>query len=174
MRTINYFQLLVLGMVIVILSSCGSSRTVMYNPKEVAYLSKQLKIPISNDDKEMALFAESSLWLGVPYRLGGTTKKGVDCSGLANNIYKSAYRKKLERSTSLMYKKYIKKIPKKNLKEGDLVFFKISKKSKDVDHVGIFLRQGYFIHASTSRGVIVSNLSEDYYRKYWKQGGRVK
>ena len=157
-----------------IFSSCGSSRAVMYNPKEVAYLEQQLKIPISTTDKDMALFAESSLWLGVPYSYGGTTKKGVDCSGLTNQVFRTAYGKKLERSTSTIFNKNIRKIGKGSLKPGDLVFFKISKKSKDVDHMGIFLRNGYFIHASTSKGVIVSHLDEDYYKKYWKKGGRVK
>ncbi|MEI3125524.1 MAG: NlpC/P60 family protein [Odoribacter splanchnicus] len=55
-----------------------------------------------------------------------------------------------------------------------LVFFNTSRKRKGINHVGLFLKNGYFIHASTSRGVIISNLKEDYYRKTWKQGGRVK
>lgn len=170
----GYIYVIVLTLVIVILlSSCGSSRTV-YNPKEVAYLSQQLKIPIANDDKNMPLFAQSSLWLGVPYRYGGTTKYGIDCSGLTNQVFAKAYGKKLERSTSKIYHKNVKKISKKSLKPGDLVFFKISKRSKDVDHMGIFLRDGYFIHASTSKGVIVSHLSEEYYKKHWKRGGRIK
>lgn len=157
-----------------VFSSCGSSRTVMYNPQEVAYLEQLLRIPISTTDKDMALFAESSLWLGVPYRYAGTTKMGVDCSGLTNQVFRTAFGKKLERSTSLIYKKNIKKVGKGSLRPGDLVFFKISRQSKDVDHVGIFLRNGYFIHASTSKGVIISHLDEDYYKKHWKKGGRVK
>jgi probable lipoprotein NlpC len=64
---------------------------------------------------------------------------------------------------------------KSDLSSGDLVFFNTSrKKRKGINHVGLFLKNGYFIHASTSRGVIISNLKEDYYRKTWKQGGRVK
>lgn len=167
----NKYIILLLS--VVILSSCRSSR-VLYNPVEVEHLSQQLKIPINNDDKDMPLLAECSLWLGVPYRYGGNTKKGVDCSGLVHQVFKSVYDKNLERNTSAIYNKNIKKISKKNLKTGDLVFFKISSKSKDVDHVGIFLREGYFIHASTSKGVIVNNLSDTYYKKYWKKGGRIK
>ena len=70
---------------------------------------------------------------------------------------------------------HCRKIMKSDLSSGDLVFFNTSrKKRKGINHVGLFLKNGYFIHASTSRGVIISNLKEDYYRKTWKQGGRVK
>lgn len=169
----NSLFFLVVGL-IVLFSSCRSSHQVLYDPQEVAYLSKLLNIPIRNNDKDMRLLAESSLWLGTPYRYGGSTRKGIDCSGFVNQIFKKIYGKELQRSTALVYKKNVKKVRKGRLRTGDLVFFKISKQSKDVDHMGIFLRDGYFIHASTTKGVIVSNLNEKYYKKYWKKGGRVK
>lgn len=173
MRNKNtYLIILFLGLV-VIFSSCGSKR-MMYNPAEVAYLSEVLKVPIQNDDPNMALLAESSLWLGVPYRYGGNTKRGTDCSGFVGQIFDRVYGKKLERSTDLLAEKNVHKVGKGNLRTGDLVFFNTSRKSKKINHVGIFLRNGYFIHASTSRGVIVSHLDEAYYLKAWKKGGRVK
>ena len=114
-------------------------------------------------------------WLGTPYRYGGSTRKGVDCSGLVNQIYKQVYHRSLERSSSGIATRNCRKIMKSDLSSGDLVFFNTSrKKRKGINHVGLFLKNGYFIHASTSRGVIISNLKEDYYRKTWKQGGRVK
>lgn len=155
------------------LSSCGSKK-ILYNPAETEHLSKALHIPISNDDLNIPLYAECSLWIGVAYRYGGNTKHGADCSGFVWQIYKKIYGKTLERSSNEQAKKNIKKVRKGSLKPGDLVFFSTSRKSKKIDHVGIFLKDGYFIHASTSKGVIVSSLNEDYYKKAWKKGGRVK
>jgi len=170
----NYsiIRLSVAAIFILSLSSCGSKK-ILYNPAEVAYLSKQLKIPISNDDENMNLLAEVSLWLGVPYKYAGSSKSGTDCSGFTRQIYSRVYNKKLERSSDGQAKKNIRDVNKGNLQIGDLVFFKTAS-SKKINHVGIFLRDGFFIHASTSKGVIVSNLNEAYYRKTWKKGGRVK
>lgn len=155
------------------LSSCGSSK-VLYNPVEVKQLSRSLSIPIKNDDPNIPLYAEASLWLGVPYSYSGSSKAGLDCSGFVSQVFQRVYGKKLERSSEDQAKKDVHKVSKDGLKPGDLVFFSTSPKSKRIDHVGIFLRNGYFIHASTSRGVIVSHLEEDYYKKTWKKGGRVK
>lgn len=155
------------------ITSCGSKK-ILYNPNEVAVLSRQLKIPIQNDDPNMDLLAEVSLWLGTPYRYGGNTKKGTDCSGFVAQVYRKVYNKKLERSSDGQAKKNTKSVKKRNLKTGDLVFFRTNSKSKKITHVGIFLRDDHFIHASTSKGVIVSNLNENYYKKNWVKGGRVK
>lgn len=64
------------------------------------------------------------------------------------------------------------KVSKRNLREGDLVFFHNGRKKRIASHVGIYLKNNKFIHASTSRGVIISSLNEDYYRKHWLSGGR--
>ena len=66
------------------------------------------------------------------------------------------------------------KVSKRQLKEGDLVFFHNGRRKRVANHVGIYLKDGKFVHASTSSGVIVSRLEEPYYRKCWMQGGRVK
>lgn len=175
-RFLKYYILLGLLGSMFILSSCSSSKKVLYNPKEVSELSYKLGIDISNtnkeDDKYIPLYAEVSQWLGVPYRYGGITKKGVDCSGLAYQVYKKVYRKDLPRSTSELAKKNIKNVSKEKLNPGDLVFFATTGNKKKISHVGIYLKDGYFIHASSRRGVVVSNLSEDYYKKAWKKGGR--
>ena len=139
------------------LSSCNSTKRLGQTATQTSQLSHQLGFKVNRKD-DLRLFSEAARWLGTPYRYGGSTRKGVDCSGLVNQIYKQVYHRSLERSSS-----------------GDLVFFNTSrKKRKGINHVGLFLKNGYFIHASTSRGVIISNLKEDYYRKTWKQGGRVK
>ena len=174
----KYYYLLSFLFAILVLSSCGSQKALLYNPTEVRQVSGKLGIELNNknkeDDKYMPLYAEASLWIGVRYKYGGITKSGVDCSGLTYNVYKKAYRKTLPRSTADLEKKAIKNVSKNNLKPGDLVFFATSGNKKKITHVGIYLKDNKFIHASTSRGVIVSRLDEDYYKRTWKKGGRVK
>lgn len=111
--------------------------------------------------------------VGTPYRAGGDNKRGTDCSGLTCQLYKKVYHTKLPRSTDTQ-KKESNKITKRNLREGDLVFFTSSRSGKRVAHVGIYLKNGKFIHASTSQGVIISHLNEPYYTKHWISGGRVR
>ncbi len=162
----------------VIFSSCSVSQKQkqLYDPREVAELSDKLGIRLSNTDKEddrnMALYAQSSLWIGVKYRYAGLTKRGVDCSGLVHNIYKEAYGRKVPSSTADLIKKS-KKIHNKDLRPGDLLFFATTNKKKKISHVGIYLKDGYFIHASTSRGVMVNHISEKYYKKNWVRNGRL-
>ena len=151
----------------------GSCRTVTprYDYQELARASVRLGIDIEMKDNH-ALYVESSNWLGVPYRNGGTTKRGVDCSGLTSSIYKKVYHKNLERNSEDQRKKDCRKVKKGKLREGDLVFFHNGQKKKKATHVGIYLKDRKFIHASTSQGVIVSTLEEDYWKKHWLSGGR--
>lgn len=119
----------------------------------------------ANSMKELKSYGSSLTdycitWVGTPYRSGGTTKKGVDCSGFVGNVYKDVYNINLPRRSVDMQKAVTILSDKNKMKEGDLVFFGKGK----VNHVGIFLRNDRFIHASTSKGVIVSSLEE----KYWK------
>ena len=149
-----------------------------YDPKEVAELSDKLGIKLSNlnkdDDKNIPLYAEVSLWLGVPYRYGGLSRKGLDCSGFAYLIYQKVYNRKIPRSTADLSKMKMYDISKGSLQAGDLVFFATSKSHKRINHVGIYLKDGLFIHASTSNGVIVSHLDDGYYDHTWKKAGRIK
>lgn len=176
---IRYVPVLIL---LIIVSSCGTQKPqrggMLYDPKEVAELSSKLGIELSNtnkdDDYNMPLYAEVSLWLGVPYRYGGLSRKGLDCSGFTYLVYQKVYNKKLPRSSNDMSKIKMHNVSKRNLQTGDLVFFATSKKKNKINHVGIYLKDGCFIHASTSKGVIVSRLDEGYYDRTWKKGGRVK
>lgn len=110
-------------------------------------------------------------WYGVPYKYGGCDKSGTDCSCLTDNLYTTVYHKKLPRSATEMAKN-CEKVASASVKEGDLVFFKIN--SKDVSHVGVVLRNNKFVHASTSRGVVISDINESYYRKYFYCYGKMK
>ena len=112
----------------------------------------------------------------MPHRLGGSTKRGVDCSGFVAIVYREVYGKQLSRSSADMLKHDCRKVSRAKLKEGDLVFFKTTRGGKRgvPNHVGIYLKNGRFIHTSTSSGVVVSSLSEPYYTRTWLTGGRVK
>ncbi|MDR1881254.1 MAG: C40 family peptidase [Prevotella sp.] len=156
-------------------TSCGTQKTqggLLYDPDEVTELSARLGIPLSNinrdDVKNMPLYAEVSRWLGIPYRYAGLSRKGVDCSGFVYLVYRKVYGITIPRSTSALSNMKMRKISKNNLKTGDLVFFATSKHLNRINHVGIYLKDGCFIHASTSKGVIVSHLDENYYGRTWK------
>ncbi len=166
LRLLNAFAML--AVCLCAMTSCRSHKNVAND----GYKDKYFGIKMSKDDNR-DLYREIESWLGTPYSYGGNTRKGIDCSGLVLNVYKNVYGIKLQRSAELMYKKNCNKIKKKNLKEGDLVFFKSGKKKK-INHVGIYLKDGKFVHTSSSRGVIISSLNEDYYKRNFVQAGRVK
>lgn len=117
-----------------------------------------------------ALYDAIQSWIGTPYRYGGTTKAGIDCSGFVGNIYQEVYNKKLQRVANDMQQD-CNLISRSELKEGDLVFFTNSKGR--VSHVGIYLKNDIFAHSSTSRGVIISRLGDSYWSKHFYKGGRV-
>lgn len=154
------------------LTSCRSYAPA-YNYRELAKASIKLGIDIDRDDYH-PLYLEASRWIGVPYKSGSNNKRGTDCSGLTTQIYKKVYHIRLERNSEGQRKKNCRRVNKKNLKEGDLVFFSSQKRKKEATHAGIYLKNNKFIHASTSQGVIISDLDEAYYRKTWLSGGRVK
>lgn len=156
----------------IVMSSCGTHR-MSYDFRDLAVAAIRLDMDIEMKDNHK-LYLEAADWIGTPYRYGGTNKKGVDCSGLTSAIYKNVYRKRLSRNSDEQRKKDCRKVTKRNLKEGDLVFFHNGKRKRTASHVGIYLKNGKFIHASTSVGVVVSSLNERYYDKHWLQGGRVK
>ena len=110
-------------------------------------------------------------WMGTPYRYGGTSKSGVDCSGFVGNIYSKVYGKRLHRVANDMQQD-CRLITRSELREGDIVFFTNSKGR--VSHVGIYLKDDMFVHSSTSRGVIISRLGDSYWSKHFYKGGRVK
>ena len=158
-------------------TACGTRQKVALptdfkGPKE---LSRLYGVRITPNDN-IYLYNEGAKWLGTPHRLGGSTKRGVDCSGFVAILYREIYGKQLARSSADMLKHNCKKVGRDKLKEGDLVFFRTSQRGgrKTPTHVGIYLKNGKFIHTSTSRGVVVSSLSEPYYQRTWIGGGRVK
>ena len=134
--------------------------------------SPKNKMNISLCSKDnVKLYNAIDQWYGTPYKSGGCTKAGVDCSCFTINIYQEVYNIKLNRRAMDMVQN-IKLIDRKDLVEGDLVFF-INSNGK-INHVGIYLKEGMFAHASSSKGVIVSKLSEKYWDSKFYKGGRHK
>ena len=111
-------------------------------------------------------------WLGVPHRDGGDNRRGTDCSGFVRNVYREAYGIALSRNAQKMYDNDVETIDREALREGDLVFFNTF--GGGISHVGIYLQNGRFAHASTSRGVTVDSLINPYYAKGYYAGGRVR
>ena len=102
-------------------------------------------------------------WIGIPYRWGGTTRRGIDCSAFVQQYVRKSLGIELPRTTATQVHRGT-RISKGELQPGDLVFFR----RRGVRHVGVYLGDGDFIHASSSRGVTVSSLSSSYYtRHYW-------
>ena len=153
------------------LMSCHTSAPRL-DYKALAQASVRLGMDIELTDNHK-LYVNAAEWIGTPYRVGGDSRHGTDCSGLVSQLYKKTYRMRLSRSTDGQLKES-NKIARRNLREGDLVFFTSRSSRKKVAHVGIYLKDGKFIHASTSQGVIVSSLKEKYYTQHWLCGGRVK
>jgi len=111
------------------------------------------------------LYAQYSQWKGIRYKLGGLNKSGIDCSGFVFVTFKSKLKIVLPRTTHLQAATG-KNIERNQLQAGDLVFFKTGKLKR---HVGIYLEHGKFLHASTSQGVTISRLDNDYWKsKYWR------
>lgn len=102
---------------------------------------------------------EAESWIGSPYLYGGITRDGVDCSGFVKNVFASAGQSLPRQSSDQAT--IGTEVPVRSGRPGDLVFFNTS--GAGVSHVGILLDYPSFIHASTSKGVIVSRLDEGYY-----------
>jgi len=109
-------------------------------------------------------------WLYTKYKYAGKTKKGIDCSGFVSKMYSEVYCIALSGGVQNIWP-LVKPVEKNELKEGDILFFKI--KRGQMSHVGIYLGNNKFAHASVHSGVIISDLNETYYKRYFYKGGRI-
>lgn len=118
---------------------------------------------------ESDLRSEAASWEGVPHRWGGTTRRGIDCSGLTQVMYARVLGLNLPRDTERQARTG-ERVRRSALQPGDLVFFKTGRKTR---HVGVYLSGNEFVHASSSSGVTISSLETDYWRRTWWHARRV-
>lgn len=154
----------------IIMFSCGGTKKTVDYKKNSYILDKYSAILKASKDqmRNIKLYSFIDDWYGTKYKYGGMSKSGTDCSGFCSVLYSSVYNKQIQRTTRELSKE-INKVGKNKLKEGDLVFFNISKKKNS--HVGVYLKNNRFVHASTSKGVIISSLDNPYYKKTYNKGG---
>lgn len=131
-----------------------------------------LDIPVE-DIANNKLIQYIDSWYGTPYRYGGNDKNGIDCSAFVQTFMQYIYGIALARISAEQYRQS-KRIDKEDLEEGDLVFFITRGRRAGVSHVGIYLCNNKFVHASTSGGVMISDLAEPYYQQHYSGAGRVK
>lgn len=165
----------------------GGSNSVKLTQKKQVYKNQKIgSIPDELESADQREFAYSKIqegkkrnkslytfieeWYGTPYRFGGTGRSGIDCSAFTRQLYEDVYsmdllRTSIEQFASALF------IRKDELREGDLVFFKIH--GRRISHVGVYLYDGKFVHASVSQGVVISDLSDAYWARYYAGGGRM-
>lgn len=128
------------------------------------------KVAIKSNNK---IVKEAYTWLGTPYGYG-KAEKGVacDCSGMVMSVYQKVAGVKLPRN-SAKQSEFCKSLKKKDVHPGDLCFFATGKDPDKISHVGIMVDDKNFIHSSTSKGVVVSDITQPYYVRTFKGYGRV-
>ncbi|MEM8557153.1 MAG: NlpC/P60 family protein [Bacteroidota bacterium] len=119
--------------------------------------------PHTEAETEVRLRTSADRWMGVPYKWGGTSRNGIDCSAFVRAMFQETFSVPLPRSTHTQVRVGM-EVPWGEFQTGDLIFFKTSRRT---NHVGIYLRDGQFVHASSSRGVTISPLQGFYERKFW-------
>ncbi|MFB9844119.1 C40 family peptidase [Mucilaginibacter ginsenosidivorans] len=132
------------------------------------YFSQIMGVALSTTSN-VKLFQFVYDWIGTPYHFGGDSKKGIDCSAFTKELYSKVFNLTIKRNSRDIFS-MVSPVRKDDLKEGDLVFFKIH--SRSISHVGIYLGDGKFAHAS-SRGVAINSLEDGYYSRYFYKGGRL-
>jgi murein DD-endopeptidase / murein LD-carboxypeptidase len=175
-RIIHSGILILLMCISFIMPSCRSKKESKTAPatsvshSKVKVVAEKLNIP-EKEVQNKKLYMFISEWYGTPYRYGGCSKEGTDCSCFTGTLYQKVYGKTLARSAKDMHKE-CSRVKESNLREGDLLFFKIG--SKEITHVGVFLKERKFVHASTKKGVMISDLDEEFFKKVFYEAGRLK
>lgn len=161
----------ILGVILCVSTQAQNTKKSTADPDNLAkdYFSQIMGVAVSATSN-VKLYQFVYDWLGTPYRLGGNTERGIDCSGFAYQLYDKVFNTVIGNNSRNIFS-MVNPVNKEELKEGDLVFFKI--KSRSISHVGVYLGDDKFAHASSSRGVMISNLNEPYWKRYYYKGGRL-
>lgn len=155
------FKLLLSAVILLTLGGCATTE-----PKPTVSVTKEVPEPhnpLKQIEKELLGYFTD--WEGTPYRLGGNSRRGIDCSAFVRNAYQSVFEMEVPRTT-LGQAKLGTPIKKSELLPGDLVLFKTSRSQR---HVGVIVNGNKFMHVSVKKGVMISALDNIYWRKkYWK------
>jgi probable lipoprotein NlpC len=162
----------------IILSSCHTKKAVLKGqPGEIVKpqgsIAEKYSAMMGVDAAEIQngrLYAFIDQWWGTPYKFGGVDKDGVDCSALVQLLEQQVYNINIPRSTGEQIN-VIKRKYEEELKEGDLVFFDYD--GKKFSHVGVYLQNGYYVHASSAKGVMITKLHDPYTYKYFSRCGSI-
>ena len=158
-------KLLLLGLTALLLLSACSSKKISKPAYKTQKTQTTTKTKQTGNWIKKALSKEYSKWDATPYKYGGTSLKGVDCSSLMQILYRDAFGLKIPRTTRDQAKIGY-QIKKSVSREGDLVFFKTGRNTR---HSGIIFDKDKFIHSSTKYGVMKSSLNNPYWKsKYWQ------
>lgn len=131
-----------------------------------------LGLPVEElTDGKMISFIED--WYGTRYKYGGNDKNGIDCSSFCQTFISAMYGLSLPRTSAQQYQNS-KRLRRDELQEGDLVFFKTRGRKAGISHVGIYLRNNKFVHASTSSGVVINDMDDAYYAAHYAGAGRIR
>lgn len=162
----------ILILIVPLLIACGSSKKIADNNSSSAEI-KHGKIE-SNKHVVNNVIKTAKEFEGTRYKFGGTTKAGMDCSGLVYRAFRQVDIA-LPRVSRDMARKGV-SVRLRDIMQGDLIFFKTGKR-RVINHVGLVVesnRMGIrFIHSTTSQGVIISSLNEDYWKKAFVEARRV-
>lgn len=160
----KYISIIGMGACVFVLSACSSTSAPVSSPSTTQNYRGQLNDPIMVIS---SLSEQQRKWKGTPYRIGGTTRSGVDCSGFMQVTFRELFGIHLPRMT-VEQAKVGKRVSKKELRTGDLVFFNTGR-GPNGKHVGVYVKNGQFLHASTKGGVIYSDINSPYWSNaYWQ------
>jgi cell wall-associated NlpC family hydrolase len=153
-------------------------KAVNLNPGETNPAVLQMKyatiLNVSADKlTNIPLLQDIDHWWGTQYCLGGNTEDCIDCSGFTQTIMRDVYALNIPRVASDQYDSTL-RIDDNQLSEGDLVFFHTTGRGHSITHVGVYITNNHFAHASTSGGVTISTLDDPYWKPKYVAAGRVK
>jgi len=151
---------LISALLLLALSACSGTAKPPFHYKQEIPNSK------NSDPKTVNKITKAfKKWQGTPYKWGGNSTRGVDCSGLVTQVYKNKFDLSLPRTSETQVTQGF-RVSRNKLKVGDLVFFKTGRTTR---HLGIYVGDNKFMHASSSRGVIITSLNNSYWKpKYWQ------
>jgi hypothetical protein len=163
----GFFQLSVITFLFMLLPGCAPKVQVLYLPQQKRISTAETSA--AGKENVLLLKRHYEQWRGTPYVDGGMSATGIDCSGFTALAYRDVFSLALPRTAGEQAESG-QEIARASLKSGDLVFFNTGRSKK---HVGIYLTDDQFIHASVSKGVTLSSLDDTYWQERYWQARRV-